>query len=202
MIVSVTWNILRHPFAFGKQITDSSDETKRAGRYLFEAGLFGFAIYQLALKRVGIENFIAELPFAGELFAGFLLVSTLITGVATHYVSKLLSSKDPSIHAGLSIFLYWSGFCIFVMLPIVGLVILALQLSANELDISPAVMTVCTAGVLIPLIAVYYIGSLSNWVGNANGMTATMGGLAVLFSYALSSAAVMGLLALFYSVKY
>jgi hypothetical protein len=200
LILSVTWNILRHPFRFGKQIADDISETKRAGRYLFEGGIFAFAVYQFVLKRAEVENFLIELPFAEELFAAFLLASVLLTSLMTHYVAKLLSSKTPSIHASLARFLYWSGFCFFVMLPVVGLVIFALQGNPNDLGISPTVIAVCAASILVPLIAVYYIGTISSWIGHAYGMTPTMGGVAILFSYALSSAAAMGLLALINSV--
>ena len=187
LIFSVTWNILRYPFGFGRQITDDASETRRAGRYLFEAGIFAFAIYQFALKRIGVESFLAELPFAGEIFAAFLLASVLLTGLTTHYVGKLFSSKQPSIHASLSCFFYWSGFSFFVMLPVVGLVIFALQWGAGAFGIAPAIMAALTASILILLIAIYFVGTISSWIGSAYGMTPLMSGFVILLSYTLAS---------------
>ena len=195
MIYRVTKSILLGPFAFGETIGDTAADTKRATRYLGEGVIFCFAIYQVIASYQETANFMTELPFAGEILAAGLIGTVMLTGLFTHPVASFFSGNSRAIHASLTSFLYWTGFSIFVMWPIIALIIIGSTTILASLPINPGWLLWIMMGFLVPFILVYYVGTLSSWIGSAYGMETMMGGLAIMFSYTISMAVGMGIYA-------
>lgn len=200
LIFSTTTAILLHPFAFGATLTDTWAETKRAARYAFEGGIFAFFVYQLALKNLGAESFFADLPFAGELVAAVIVASVVFSAIAVHPIARAFSSKPATIHASLAVLLYWSGFCIFVLLPIIALIIFVLSAGADVLSLPQSVVVASSVALLFVAFGIYGFGALASWLGHAYAMSPFMGGLAFLFGYAASFVFASALMAAFQSV--
>lgn len=187
MIYTITKSIIVSPFAFGDTIGDTLDDTKRAARYLGESVIFCFAIYQLLIAGPETDNFLSKLPFAEEIIALGLIGSVMLTGLFTHPIASFFSGNKRSVHGSIASFLYWTGSSIFVIWPIIILMIVGSAPLFQFLNINPSWLLWIMLAIFVPFMFVYYVGTITSWIGRVYGMEPLMAGLAIVFSYTLSN---------------
>ena len=194
-ILKITKQIIRHPFAFGETIEDKLATSKQAARYLVEGVIFSLAIFQLVITGQGEKFALLDLPFAGEIIGAVMVGSVLLTGLATHPFARLFSPAQTSIHGSFAAFLYWSGFCLFVIPPIAALLIIGFKWLLSSVSLAVPWQLLLFALTFGPLFIIYYLGTIASWIGQTYKISTSMGGLAILFGYALSMVLAGGLFA-------
>ena len=185
VILTTTKDILLHPFAFGSTIHDSIEDTKRAAVYLGEGVVFFYAIYSALNAGYGPDLPLSNLPFAGEILAAAMIASAMLTGLITHPIANFFSSRSNSVYGSLACFLYWSGFCLFVIPPVFAVLIVGAQGLFGILNLAEDLKLLIMMAIMVPVVFVYYMGTISSWIGSVYGIEPFMGGIAVACSYAL-----------------
>ncbi len=186
LILRITRDIVVHPFAFGSTFQDSVDETKRAARYMFEGVIFAVAIFQLSIPRMETEMALLDLPFAGEIIGGVMVISVLLTGLTTHPMARLFSDSDTTWHGRFASFLYWTGFCLLVLPALFVILAIAWQWLFQLIDVSSTAKTLILFAIMAPVLIIYYMGTIVSWISRQYKLTAFMAVLAILFGYSLS----------------
>lgn len=187
LIITTTKDILLDPFGFADQIEDSAEGTKRAATYLGEGVILAFVAYQLASKWNGTTNAFAELPLSAEILAAAVIAGTMLAGLFTHPAARWMSGSNTSVHASLSSYLYWIGFALFAVTPIFAALIMGTQWLFNALNLGDSAQMLIFLAIAVPFIFVYYIGTISTWIGKSYDMEPIQGAIAVAIGYALSS---------------
>lgn len=195
LIFGTTWHILREPLAFGQTLTGDPAETKRAMKYLGEGVILFYGLFQLANMGSETELPLSSIPFSGEILAAVMIVSVLLTALFTHPVALWFSGNPTSIHGSLAPFLYWSGFCLFVMPIAFTALIISARWLFDTLNFSEDMMLLTFMVLSVPPFFVYYIGTISTWIGNTYRMEPLLGGISVFIAYMIMSAVGAGLAA-------
>lgn len=186
IIFTITKDIVLHPIEFGSTIRDSKEETKRAALYVGEGVVLFYAVYQVLIAGQETDLPLSNLPFAGEILAAGLIASAMLTGLVTHPVANFFSSRSNSVHGSLASFLYWTGFCLFVIPPVFTVLIMGSQWLFGVLDLADDWKLLIVMAVMVPIVFVYYIGTISSWIGKVYDIEPVLGGIAIVCSYALS----------------
>jgi hypothetical protein len=196
VIATTTWNILTDPFEFGRTISDSVDDAKRAALYLFEGFVFFYAVYTALLAGPGEELPFSDLPFSGEILAAILVASTALTALIAHPLVRLFSSRETAVYGSLACFLYWGGFCLFVLPPIFAVLILGAQWLFGVLDLTEGIRMLIMMAIMVPVLFVYYVGTICSWIGRVYDIEPVVAGIAIACSYLLVTGAGAGIAAL------
>ena len=189
LILTTTKEILLNPFEFGEGIEDRPKETKRAAIYLGEGVIFFYTLFQLATFGSDIEIPYAGNPFSAEVLAAMMIATALLSGLITHPVALWFSGGNTSIHGSLASFLYWSRFCLFVIPPIFAALIMGSDWIFEVLYFGDDMKLFSFMAVGVPFIFVYYMGTISSWIGSAYRMESIMGGISVAIAYTTLTAA-------------
>lgn len=189
LVLSTTRDILISPFGFGRTIDDSAKETKRAALYVGEGVVFFYAVFRGLYAGRQADLPLSNLPFAGELLALGLIASAVLTGLITHVVASLFSRREPTIHASLASFLYWCGFCLFVIPPAMAILMVGSQRLFGVVQLGEGWQMLITLAVIGPLFLVYYFGTICSWIGSAYAIGPAMGGAVIACSLAIYSIA-------------
>ena len=185
-IYRITKAIVLNPFGFGQTIEDTIAETKRAAKYLIEGVIFAVAIFQILTAGQKADLPFLDLPFAGELLAALMVGSVLLTGLTTHPFAKMFSNTPTTMHGSFAAFLYWTGFCLFVV-PALGLVLyFGAKVLFSLISVTSLIKSILLLLIMVPLLLVYYLGTISGWIGRVYNIEPMMGGLAIIFGYALN----------------
>lgn len=187
LIITTTKDILLDPFGFADQIQDNSEGTKRAATYLGEGVILAFLIFQFANRNNGTRNAFSDLPMPAEILAAVMIAATMMAGLITHPVARWMSGSSTSVHASLSSYLYWTGFALFAVTPIFAVLIVVTQWLFAALDIGDSAQMFIVLAIAVPMIFVYYIGTISTWIGKSYDMEPLQGAAAVAIAYAASS---------------
>jgi len=196
VIATTTWNILRDPFGFASTIGDTIDDAKGAALYLFEGVVFFYAVYTALLVGPGEELPFSELPFSGEILAAILVTSTALTALITHPLVRLFSSRETALYGSLTCFLYWGGFCLFVIPPVFAVLILGAQWLFGVLDLSEGIRMLIMMAIMVPVLFVYYVGTICSWIGRVYDIEPVVAGIAIACSYLLLTGVGAGVAAL------
>ncbi len=196
VIATTTKSILLDPFGFGATIGDTVDDTKRAALYLFEGFVFFYALYTALVTVPGEDLPLDGLPFSGETLAAILVASTALTGLMTHPLARLFSSRRTSVHGSLACFLYWGGFCLFVIPPVFAILITGGQWLFDALSLPDDFRLLIMMALLVPFLFVYYVGTICTWIGHVYDIEPVAAGIAIACSYALFMGAGVGATAL------
>ena len=195
LIFTITKDIVLHPFEFGSTIRDTMEETKRAALYVGEGMVLFYAVFQLLIAGQETDLPLSNLPFAGEIIAAGMIASAMLTGFITHPVASFFSSRSNSVHGSLASFLYWTGCCMFVIPPVFTVVIMGSQWLFGLLELAEDWKLLIVMAVMVPIVFVYYIGTISSWIGTVYDIEPFMGGIAIACSYALFMGAATALTA-------
>ena len=187
LILNTTKHILLHPFSFADSFEDTIEDTKRAARYLFEGLVFAIAIIQFLIKGLDTAIPVLYLPFGGEIIAGIFVLAVLFTGLTTHPMAKLFSEASTSIHGSFASFLYWTGFCLFVLPALFFVLITGINWLTSIAGLSGSLNYWLLFAVGIPVLIIYYGGTIVSWIAHQYRFSKPMAVLAILFGYTLSS---------------
>ena len=184
VIATTTKSILLDPFGFGSTIGDTIDDTKRAALYLFEGFVFFYALYMLFAES-GPDLPFSNLPFSGEILAAVLVASTALTALIAHPLARMFSSRHTSVHGSLACFFYWGGYCLFVIPPLFAILIMGAQWLFGVLSLPEDVRLLIMMVVMVPILFVYYVGTICSWIGRVYDIEPVVAGIAIAISYTL-----------------
>ncbi|MBU2582914.1 MAG: hypothetical protein KJ622_14475 [Alphaproteobacteria bacterium] len=187
LILTTTKHIVLNPFEFGETIGDSPADSKRAAVYLGEGAIFFYSLFQLSNFGSTSDLPYADAPFAGEIIAAVLIFSAVVMALVTHPIARWFSDGNTTLHASLASFLYWSGFCLFIIPPFMVALITGSQWLFASLPYGENIRFFSFMAVGVPFMFVYYIGTISNWIGSTYKIEPIMGGISVALAYVVSS---------------
>lgn len=175
-----------NPFTFGDALEDSQEEMKRGILYLGEGIIFFYAIWTLIAKSsLNGKSQLPDIPFAGELIAALLIFSAAFAGALTHYVARWFSTENVSVYGSIACFLYWVAFGMFVIPPVFAGFFTGGDYVMKALNFSEDMKLFSTMAICVPVLFVYYVGTISSWIGRMHNMEPILGGISILIAYVI-----------------
>ena len=131
---------------------------------------------------------ISDILFVGEMLAAAMIASAIVSGLITHPIANYFSDRSNAIYGSLSCFLYWTAFCFFVIVPVFAVFILGAQWFFSFANVGDDIQLLTLMVIMVPIIFVYYIATITSWIGYVYDIEPVMGGIAIAASYSLFTA--------------
>lgn len=190
LIYTTTRDILADPFGFGNRIDGSKEELRRAATYLGEGFLLFYSVIKALSSFSGEEVASSTIPFADEMLALALVAMTIVSGLITHPFVRWIAGGKGSLLATMTCFLYWSGFCLFVIPPIFVIFLTGTDWVTSGGALSENIKFFVVLFLGVPFMFVYYLSTICNWLGSTHETEPIAVGMALIAAYLIPSAIV------------